>query len=62
VCSVAVRYALEQLVFLYDIYSEIRIYVGENFDVNFMMKQFPAGNLNNIVNKLRTMGLLLDKK
>jgi hypothetical protein len=31
---------------------------SENFDVNFMMKEFPA----DLVNKLRTTGFLIDEK
>jgi hypothetical protein len=37
--------------------------VGKNFDLNFVMKEFPADKNNcNLVNKLRTIGLLIDKK
>jgi hypothetical protein len=40
-----VHYRLEQHVFLYDSYVK-KVYllesVGENFDVNSMMKEFPA--------------------
>jgi hypothetical protein len=34
--------------------------VGENFDVNFVMKEWQT--IYNLVNKLRTTGLLIDKK
>jgi hypothetical protein len=37
--------------------------VGENFDVNFVIKEFTADKKNQkIVNKLRTAGLLIYKK
>jgi hypothetical protein len=38
------RYTLEQRVFLYDTYvnRDLLESVGENFDVNFLMKEFPA--------------------
>jgi hypothetical protein len=38
------HYTLEQCVFLYDTYVKYDLLesVGENFDVNFMMKEFPA--------------------
>jgi hypothetical protein len=37
--------------------------VGENFDVNFVMKEFPADKtIKILVNKLRTTGLLIYKK
>jgi hypothetical protein len=39
-----VCYALEQCVFLYDTYvnMDLQASVGENFDVNFAMKEFLA--------------------
>jgi hypothetical protein len=36
--------------------------VSENFDVNFMMKEFSADKLHSLVSKLRSTGLLIDKK
>jgi hypothetical protein len=36
--------------------------VGENFDVNFVMKVFPSGKQITIWNELRSTGLLIDKK
>jgi hypothetical protein len=37
--------------------------VGENFDVNFVMKEFPADTtIHNLLNKLRSTGLLTYKK
>jgi hypothetical protein len=35
---------------------------GENFDKNFTMKKFLADTINSLVNKLRSTGLLIDKK
>jgi hypothetical protein len=39
-----VRYTLEQRVFLFDTYIKYGLLesVGKNFDVNFVMKEFPA--------------------
>jgi hypothetical protein len=39
-----VRYTLEQHVFVYDTYVKYGLLesVGENFDVNFVVKEFPA--------------------
>jgi hypothetical protein len=39
-----VRYGSEQRVFLYDTYVKYNLpeSVGKNFDVNLMMKEFPA--------------------
>jgi hypothetical protein len=39
-----VRYTLEQYVFLYDTYVKYDLLesVGENFNVDFVMKEFPA--------------------
>jgi hypothetical protein len=37
--------------------------VSENFDINFMMKGFPADKqIHNSVNKFRSTGLLIDKE
>jgi hypothetical protein len=37
--------------------------VSKNFDVNFVMKEFPADKtIHNLVNVLGTTGLLIDKK
>jgi hypothetical protein len=37
--------------------------VGENFDINFVMKEFPIRQtIHTFVNKLRPTGLLIDKK
>jgi transposase len=52
VCSVIVRYTLGQRVFLY---TDLLKSVGENLDVNFV-------TVHNLANKLRSTGLLIDKK
>jgi hypothetical protein len=36
--------------------------VGEKSDVNFMMKELPANKQFSLVNKLKSMELLIDKK
>jgi hypothetical protein len=59
--SSMVRYSLERRVFLYDTY--VKYDLLENVDVNFVMKKLPADKQFTIwLIKLRTTGLLIDKK
>jgi transposase len=60
-----VRYTLEQCVFLYDSYVKYRAAgkCRQKFRSKFRDESVPSRQtIHNLVNKLRTMGLLIDKK
>jgi hypothetical protein len=43
-------------------YTNLPEYVVENFDVNFAVERDPSRTIHNLVNKLRTTRLLIDRK
>jgi hypothetical protein len=60
-----VRYNLEQRVFIYDCYVEIKTHTnhgGENFTLNFLTTCLSGDTISKLVKKVRTNIILLDRE